>query len=163
MTQFIAIFTLLSSITAPFPQPLMPQAKSSNPPVVLAENQTQTRSQGHDCDGESQELGIAPIAGGFLELPENVRHIRFERDIALCAVADRVEIIGTPPRSYSCEDIRDSADEGVGVDFLSADGTPHHLWLHINPENSPQALEIGLYRQETEVYWIVSKIAVCAE
>ncbi len=130
-------------------------------PAVWAENQSQTRSQGQDCAGESQQLGLEPIPGGFLELPANVRHIRFDQDIALCAQAGSVEARAALVQSFSCADIRDSPDEGVGVDFLTADGTPHHIWLHINPDHDPQVLEFGLYKQETEIYWVVSKIAVC--
>ncbi len=128
-----------------------------------AENQVQTRSQGQDCAGESQQLGLDPIPGGFLELPANVRHIRFDQDISLCAQAGSVEARAALVQTFSCTDIRDSPDDGVGVDFLTPDGTPHHIWLHVNGDNDPQVLEFGLYRQETELYWVVSKIAICSD
>lgn len=135
--------------------------------AVWAENQTETRSQGQSCAGDSQELGLDPIPGGFLELPAKVRHIRFARDIAICAQDGAVTVTAAQVARFSCADIRDSPDAGVGVNFLTSDGTPHHLWLHINADApsgaGPQVLEIGLYRNDTEIYWIVTKIAICAE
>lgn len=128
-------------------------------PGLRAENSLQSTSQASGCSGPAQALALEPVPGGAIDLQGQSSHFHIGRRLELCASESGVELRGRGILRLSCADLI-NADEGRGHDFLDR-GTAYLLWLHVNPERDPPVLELGLYRDGEQLYWLDTGYPVC--
>lgn len=115
------------------------------------------------CNGEARTLGFDPVPEDFVELPGSDRHLFFGDRVRVCTDDTQVRVSGPFAADFSCETLLTSPDEGAGYYFAGPDDAPHHLWFYVDPNRQPRALEIGVHREEEEIYWIDTQIPICTQ
>ncbi|MEM9855251.1 MAG: caspase family protein [Pseudomonadota bacterium] len=110
------------------------------------------------CEGGRVELPITPHADGYVELDGTVALMDFGGEAEVCIGENKIEVVGTFSQDFSCEQIVGS---GAGYYFNAADGTRQHFWFYVDPDAAPRALQMGVYRDDEELYWLATQRAIC--
>lgn len=113
------------------------------------------------CEGGQQAFGLAALSGGFLELDGTKSSLSFGEQIGVCIRDQSVDVKGPIDATISCEAILESDFNGASYDFLDTSGTPHNLWFYVNPEASEKTLELGVYRDGEQLYWLATQRPFC--
>lgn len=113
------------------------------------------------CEGPVQALGFDRVPGDFVGLDGSHRQLVLGDDLLICPDADAVRVSGPFDAAFSCDMLLNAPDEGAGYYFDGPDKAPHHLWFYLNPDRKPRALEMGLYREDKQIYWVDTNIAIC--
>jgi hypothetical protein len=110
------------------------------------------------CLGAHRDVPLE--SAGYLDLQGEITSFGFGPALQVCILPQAVTVYAETEVSLACAGIRDNANEGLGHDFTVGD-TAHSLWFHIAPARSPQVLEIGVYRGETQLVWIDTGVPIC--
>lgn len=113
------------------------------------------------CEGPVQTLGFDRVPGDFVGLDGSHRQLLFGEDVRVCSDPQNVRVSGPFDAVFSCDLLLNSPDEGAGYYFDGPGRAAHHLWFYVDPERQQPALEVGLYREGEQVYWVDTNILIC--
>lgn len=113
------------------------------------------------CEEPVQTLGFDRVPDDFVDLDGSQLQLVFGEDLRVCPDAQSVRVSGPFEASFSCDLLLNSPAAGAGYYFDGPGNAPHHLWFYLNPERQPHTLEVGLYRQGEQVYWVDTNMRMC--
>lgn len=116
----------------------------------------------HPCNGTVATLEFPTrLTEEFVDLGNAAQRLLIGTQIELCADAERVYVNGPFAESFDCADVTDPVTQGAGYYFTDTEGKPSHLWLFVNTAVTPRQLELGLYHEAQEIYWMTTGWPFC--
>lgn len=132
----------------------------SLPEPIFASN-----SEELQCQGQASEFSIGEYPEDYAELKKNIQQIVISNTsiepINICPVNNGIQVNGPYNVQFSCDQILNTEDEGVGYYYPDQTGEDRHLWFYHSTETPAATAEMGVYKKDTEELWMTTGWNIC--
>lgn len=99
------------------------------------------------------------------DFPPNKNSIKLKDEagmtVEICPAQTGVRINGPFDTHFSCAQMKEGENEGIGYYFSDTKNHPAHLWFYVDPKSGEGQVEMGIYRNGKERLWVTTGWHIC--